>query len=179
MVVAAPFWLWPWLAGLRRLNIDRIGEASSTARRAFLFAVSGLAIGSAALAGAFIVYRVTRVATGLDSSSLGSDVRMPLCVVIVALPLLALHAYWLRRDLDDTRDGGRPAAVSGAVVAGGVETGSGADLAPAAQAAALSQELVIGMVAEADLEPLRAWLVATLPPGCTVVVRSRQGAAPD
>jgi hypothetical protein len=188
MVAAAPFWIWPWLAGRRRLSIDRIGEASSTARRAFLFAVSGLAVGSAALSGAFIVYRVTRVATGLDSSSLGSDIRTPLCVVIVALPLLALHAYWLRRDLDDTREVGQPAAVAGPAVAGPAVAGSAvagpeaaevADLAPAAEAAAQAQELVIGMVAEADLEPLRAWLVATLPPGYTVAQRTRRDGERD
>ena len=174
MVAAAPFWLWPWLAGQRRLSSDRIGEASSTARRAFLFAVSGLAVAAAALSAAFIVYRMTRVATGLDSSSLGSDVRVPLCAVIVAVPLLAFHAYWLRRDLDETREAAQPAPITGAAA-----IPSPAALAPSAQPATSTQELVIGAPAEADLEPIRAWLVAVLPAGYTVSARSRPGTGPD
>jgi DNA segregation ATPase FtsK/SpoIIIE-like protein len=174
MVAAAPFWLWPWLAGQRRLSRDRIREASSTARRAFLFAVSGLAVAAAALSAAFIVYRLTRVATGLNSTSFGSDIRVPLCAVIVAVPLLAFHAYWLRRDLAETHEAAQPTSIAGAAA-----IPSPAALAPSAQPATSTQELVIDVPAEADLEPIRAWLVTALPVGYTVSVRSKPGTGPD
>jgi hypothetical protein len=174
MVAAAPFWLWPWLSSQRRLSIDRIGEATSTARRAFLFAVSGLAVAAAAISAAFIVYRLTRVATGLDSTSFGSDVRVPLCAVIVAVPLLTFHAFWLRRDLGETREAGQPAPTVGVA-----EVAYPAALPPSAQPATSTQELVIDALAEADLEPIRAWLVAALPVGYTVSVRSKPGTRPD
>jgi hypothetical protein len=171
-VVAIPIWLLPWLAGQRRLGVERVGEAGSTARRAFLFAVSGLTVASSAISAAVVVSRLTRMAVGLDSTGLASDVRVPLCVLAVSLPILAIHAYWLRRDLAVTRalvqidrtateDEAEPIAVS-----------------PIAGPADAGQELVILGPAGVDYEALRSWLVSTLPDGYTVGVRSAQGADP-
>lgn len=175
MVAAAPIWLWPWLAGQRRRRIDVLGEARSTSRRAFLFAVGGATVLTCASSAAFIVYRTTRVGVGLEGTSLGSDLRLPLCALIVAVPLLAYHGFWIRRDLAVARDAVEPAPAATPAEEAAPQ------LAPAhVQASAAtspSQELVIVGPAGADLETLRASVAEKLPDGYTITVRSSGDAA--
>jgi hypothetical protein len=160
MAVAAPIWLWPWLAGQRRLAINPLGEKRSTARKAFLLAVAGGTVIAGAGSLGFILYRLTRIAVGLNSSSLGEDVRMPLCILAVSVGLLAYHLYWIRRDQD---------AVF--LVGEDVQVPAPADVATPAH------ELVVVGPAGADLEALRASLAERLPDGFLIVVRPREGTA--
>ncbi len=181
-VVAAPVWLLPWLAGDRRREIDRIGEAGSTARRAFLFSVGGLLVAASAVSAALTVSRLARVAVGLDSSGLVSDIRVPVCVLIVALPLLVFHADWLRHDILASRE--KSAVAVGpevAPAAAGVPTAAPAlavALLLAAQQASVQQEMVIMGPSGADFEAIRSWLAGSLPAGFTVGVRPGRGTDP-
>jgi hypothetical protein len=176
MVVAGVIWLWPWLAGQGRRALDVAGEARSTSRRTFLLAVSAVTLLAGASSLAFIVYRVTRVGVGLESTSLGSDVRMPLCVLVVAGSLLAYHAFWIRRDLSvpTAAEWLAPVAahapVASAAAPGAVPVPPGAPASPAL-------ELVIVGPTGADLEALRASLAEKLPDGYSMIVRSRGDAA--
>jgi hypothetical protein len=160
MAVAAPIWLWPWLAGQRRLAIDPLGEKRSTARKAFLFTVGGATVVAGAGSLAFILYRLTRIAVGLEGSGLGADVRMPLCVLAVAAGFLAYHVYWIRRDQSV-----------------GVQVGEKVQQAVTVGTAVPAQELVVVGPAGADLEALRESLAERLPDGFTIVVRPREGTA--
>lgn len=167
-VVAAPVWLLPWLAGDRRRELDRIGEAASTARRTFLYFVVGTLVTASAVSGAIIVSRLARVAVGLDSSGLAADIRIPVCVLVVALPILAFHADWLRHDILATRE--QP------VVASVPEIGQ--VNAPEAVAVALPREMVITGPSGADFDAIRSWLAGSLPAGFTVGVRHGEGPDP-
>jgi hypothetical protein len=160
MAVSAPIWLWPWLAGQRRLAVSALGERRSTARKAFLFSVGGVTVIAGAASLAFIVYRLTRIAVGLQTSSLGEDVRMPLAILAVSVGFLAYHLYWIRRE-------------QGAEV----QAGDVVLDATAVETAEPAHELVVVGPAGADLEALRASLAERLPDGFSIVVRPREGAA--
>jgi hypothetical protein len=173
MVVAGAIWLWPWLAGQRRRALDVAGEARSTSRRTFLLAVGAVTVLSGASSLAFIVYRVTRVGVGLDSTSFGSDIRMPLCVLIVAVSLLAYHAYWIRRDVNVPL----PAELRTPAAAAFAAAAPATVPMPSGAAASPGLELVIVGPAGADLEALGASLAEKLPDGYSMTVRPRGGAA--
>ena len=172
MVVGGVIWLWPWLAGQRRRALDVAGEARSTSRRTFLLVVGATTVLSGASCLAFVVYRVTRVGVGLESTSLGSDVRMPLCVLVVAGSLLAYHAYWIRRDLNVPLPAEWPAPVAPVAATATPAAPPVPSGAPASQAL----ELVIVGPVGADLEALRASLAEKLPDGYSMTVRPSGGA---
>ncbi len=156
--VALPIWLWPWLALRRRLRLDHAAEAGSTARRAYLFGVIGLTILAMAAATASIVFRVTRLALGLQASSVGSEIGYAVATLFITAPLLAYHLAALRADL----------ALSGeSAVAVAVEAGaSGVSATPA------TQELVIVGPPGVNLDALKASLAARLPDGYSIRVRA-------
>lgn len=160
IVVAAAVWLWPWLSGQRRRARDLVGEARSTSRRAYLLAVGLGTVLASASSAALIVSRLTRVGVGLDSSTLWSDVRLPVCVLAVALPILAWHAFWIWRDGAATRE------AIGVVASAAATTAAAATPSPAGP-----RELVIVGPAGVDLEPLRAALAPELPAGYSMAIR--------
>lgn len=160
IAVAAPVWLWPWLAAQRRIALRTLDEERSTARKAFLLSVGGATVIAGAGSLAFILYRLTRVAVGLTSSSLGEDVRMPLVILAVSFGFLAYHLYWIRRDQDVA-----------------VQAGELGQAAATAQVVAPARELVVFGPAGADLEALRVSLAERLPDGFSIVVRPRDSTA--
>jgi hypothetical protein len=160
-VVGLAVLLWPWLAARRRLAIDRPSEVRSTSRRSYLFLVVGASVVAAAWGIAVIVSAAARVAVGLDSSGFGSSVAYPLAVLVVGAAVAVFHGTILRREM---AFGGGEAAP---VVAGAVEA-----TVPVAPASARpGAEVVIGGPAGSDMEPLRAWLATTLPPGYSIGLR--------
>ena len=160
-VVGLAVLLWPWLAARRRLAIDRPSEVRSTSRRSYLFLVVGASVVAAAWGIAVIVSAAARVAVGLDSSGFGSSVAYPLAVLVVGAAVAVFHGTILRREM---AFGGGEAAP---VVAGAVEATVPVAPAPARPGA----EVVIGGPAGSDMEPLRAWLATTLPPGYSIGLR--------
>lgn len=95
-LVGLAIWTPSWALSQR----DRMGHlvetASATARRAYLFLVSGLAVMAAMVALAFLVYQTTRLLLGTD---LVDDSSWALAVLVVAAVVLAYHLYCLRADL--------------------------------------------------------------------------------
>ena len=162
-VVGLAVLLWPWLAARRRLAVDRPSEVRSTSRRSYLFLVVGAAVVPAAWGLAIIVSAAARVAVGLDASGFGSSVAYPLAVLVVGAAVAAFHGTILRREM---AFGGRGEAVT-PVAAVAVEATVPVAPAPVRPGA----EVVIGGPAGADMEPLRAWLAATLPPGYSIGLR--------
>ena len=160
-VVGLAVLLWPWLAGRRRLAVDRPSEVRSSSRRSYLFLVVGASVVAAAWGLAIIVSAAARVAVGLDASGFGSSVAYPLAVLAVATAVAAFHGTILRREMAFGGGGGE------APIVAAVEASVPIAQAPVRPAS----EVVISGPEGADLEPLRAWLAATLPPGYSIAVR--------
>jgi hypothetical protein len=157
-VVALPIWLWPWLAVRRRLGLDPVAEAGSTARRAYLFGVVGLTILATAAATGLIVFRVTRLTLGLQTCSVGSEIGYAVATLVVTAPLLAYHLVALRADLAINGEVAVPVAVEAGMI--------GESAAPA------TQELVIVGPPGVDLNALKASLADRLPDGYSIRVRA-------
>jgi hypothetical protein len=157
-VVALPIWLWPWLAVRRRLGLDPVAEAGSAARRTYLFGTVGLTLLATAAATGFIVFRLTRLALGLQIGSVGSEIGYSVATLVVTVPLLAYHVAALRADLALRGESAVPAAV---------ETGtSDVSAAPA------NEELVIVGPPGVNLDILKASLADRLPDGYSIRVRA-------
>jgi hypothetical protein len=120
---------------------------------------------------------MTRVGVGLEGTSLGSDLRLPVCALVVAAPLLAYHAFWIRRDLAVAREAVEPAREAAPAHEATPVQLTPAALAEAAAGTRQAQELVIVGPAGADLETLRASLADKLPDGYSMTVRLGGGGA--
>jgi hypothetical protein len=120
------------------------------------------------------IYRLTRLAIGLNSDLVFDDASNSLAILLVAAPVLACHAIVLFGDLGlagraqqdmereaEAETSARPAEVP-------AETAAGEPVAASPSAAG---ELVIVGLAGADLESLRQVLGGWPPPGFTVEVR--------
>ncbi len=155
-VIGLPIWLWPWLAGGRRLAQDRLAEARSSSRRYYLFAVTGASVVAGAWGLAMVVSQAARIAVGLESASFGSSVNSPLGFLVVAAPVLGYHLLILRREMaPDVEREGETEVVDEAP-------------APVAQVA---QQLVIVGPAGTDFEALGASIASRLPAGYSIQVR--------
>jgi hypothetical protein len=164
-VVGVPVLLWPWLASRRRLAVDRAGEVRSSSRRYCLFFVVGASVVAGAGSLAIVVTQVARVAVGLDSSGFGSSVAYPLAILAVAAAVVVIFGAILYRDM--TGGAGAPSEAG----AGAIEAPVGAPWQPPQTETRRGLEIVIGGPENSDMEPLRAWLAATLPPGYSLAVR--------
>ena len=164
-VVGVPVLLWPWLASRRRLAVDRAGEVRSSSRRYCLFFVVGASVVAGAGSLAIVVTQVARVAVGLDSSGFGSSVAYPLAILAVAAAVVVIFGAILYRDM--TGSAGAPSEAG----AGAIEAPVGAPWQPPQTETRRGLEIVIGGPENSDMEPLRAWLAATLPPGYSLAVR--------
>ncbi len=153
-VAGLAIWLWPWLSARRRLA-ERRDEAVSTARRWYLWLVSGASLLAAVIGAAALIYQVARVALGVASFGFGTPVSAPLAAVIVGGALFAAHGLALRRDL-----------------AAGEHPEAAPEREAAAAAAAVERLLVIVGPPGADLDAVRAAIEPQLPEGYSLEVRS-------
>lgn len=98
-IVGLPIWGWAWLSLGRRVALDRGAEVRSSSRRGYLLLVGGASLVATAVALAYVLYRVLRVALGLEVGDLTSDVSGPLGIVVVAGAVLAGHARTILGDV--------------------------------------------------------------------------------
>lgn len=98
-IVGLPIWGWAWLSLGRRVALDLAEEVRSSARRGYLLLVGGASLVATAVALAYVLYRVLRVALGLEVGDLTSDVSGPLGIVVVAGAVLAGHARTILGDV--------------------------------------------------------------------------------
>jgi hypothetical protein len=142
-LVGLAMWLPAWVLSQRDRAQDLVAAATATARRAYLFLVSGLAVVALMIALAFVIYQGTRLLLGTE---LVDDASWAPAVLTVAAVVLAYHLYCLRADM---------------VIAGSVE---------AAQPAAPEGERVVETIeisapAGADFKVLNAAIRTELPEG--------------
>jgi hypothetical protein len=89
-------WTPAWGLSQRDRMRDLVETAAATARRAYLFLVSGLAVLAGMASLAFLVYQATRLLLGTD---LADDSSWALAVLVVAAVVLAYHLWCLRADM--------------------------------------------------------------------------------
>jgi hypothetical protein len=95
-LVGLALWAPAWILSQRERAREVVVVATSAARRAYLFLVSGVAVVALMGALAFVIYQATRMVLGTE---LIDDASWALAVLIVAAVALAYHLYCLRADL--------------------------------------------------------------------------------
>lgn len=106
-LVGLVMWLPAWVLSQRDRARDLAAAATSTARRAYLFLVSGSAVVALMIALAFVIYQATRL---LLETGLVDDASWAPAVLVVASVVLAYHLYCLRADMVIARSLEVPAA---------------------------------------------------------------------
>jgi hypothetical protein len=144
-LVGLAMWLPAWVLSQRDRARDLAAAATSTARRAYLFLVSGSAVVALMIALAFVIYQGTRL---LLETELVDDASWAPAVLIVATVVLAYHLYCLRADL---------------VIARGVE--APAAPAPPMEGARVVETIEISAPPGADFKVLNAAIRTELPEG--------------
>jgi hypothetical protein len=144
-LVGLAMWLPAWVLSQRERARDLVAAATSTARRAYLFLVSGLAVVAFMIALAFVIYQGTRL---LLDTELVDDASWAPAVLIVAIVVLVYHLYCLRADM---------------VIARGVEVP--AAVAPAIDGPRAVETIEISAPAGADFKVLNAAIRTELPDG--------------
>ena len=95
-LIGLAMWAPAWVLTQRDRGRDIATAATSTARRAYLYLVSGLAVVALMIALAFVIYQATRL---LLDTELVDDSSWALAVLIVASVVLIYHLWCLRADL--------------------------------------------------------------------------------
>jgi len=150
-LVGLAMWLPAWVLLQRDRAQDLVAAATATARRAYLFLVSGLAVVALMIALAFVIYQGTRLLLGTE---LVDDASWAPAVLIVAAVVLAYHLYCLRADM---------------VIARGVELPREA----AIEGERVAETIEISAPAGADFKVLNAAIRTELPEGYDLRVVSR------
>lgn len=170
LVVGAALWLPSWLAVLAARGRRLADERATSASRAHLFLVVGVAIVATVPTATAILYQaLNTLLGGQGSRPLLAELSFPIAAVAVAVAIGAYHARFL---LGDIRAGGvvpgRRAEVAGEIAGRAVSASTGE---VAAQAAG---ETVIGLVLHApagvDAEAVIADLRERIPAGSTLEV---------
>lgn len=99
-LVGLVMWGPAWMLSQRDRSHDIIAAATSAARRAYLFLVSGLAVVALMIALAFVVYQATRLLLGTE---LVDDSSWAPAVLIVSAIVLLYHLWCLRADMTIAR----------------------------------------------------------------------------
>lgn len=170
IVVGAVLWIPSWTGTLRHREAEPMTERRATTGRAYLFLVVGAALVAAVPSAVFSLYRLIDTLLGGRGIALGSDLAIPIAVVIVASAIAAYHG---RLVVSDMRFGAAAAArATGAGIAG-VEV-------PTAEAPA-SAALILTLRAPAgtDLESIANDLRARLPAGVILEGSSAVTVAPN
>ena len=144
-LVGLVMWLPAWVLSQRDRARDLAAAATSTARRAYLFLVSGSAVVALMIALAFVIYQGTRL---LLETELVDDASWAPAVLVVAAVVLAYHLYCLRADM---------------VIARSVEAPAAAPLA--VEGTRVVETIEISAPAGADFKVLNAAIRTELPEG--------------
>lgn len=99
-LVGLVMWGPAWVLSQRDRGHDVVVAATSAARRAYLFLVSGLAVVALMIALAFVVYQATRLLLGTE---LVDDSSWAPAVLIVSAIVLLYHLWCLRADMTIAR----------------------------------------------------------------------------
>ncbi len=140
-LVGLALWAPAWTLSQRDRVRDLAAAATATARRAYLFLVSGLAVVALMAALAFVIYQGTRL---LLDTELVDDSSWALAVLVVASIVLVYHLYCLRADM---------------VIARSVEV----PVTHVAEAERLTETIEISAPSGADFEAFNAAIRAELP----------------
>lgn len=98
-LVGAALWLWNWASLQRRWAADPEGEARSTARRAYLLVIVGVALLASLASLAVLLYRLFNAILGVDQfTNVASTVSAALGALLTAGALAAYHGLAERRD---------------------------------------------------------------------------------
>ena len=165
VVVGAIMWIPAWTRILRRREADPLAERQGTAGRAYLYFVVAASLLAAVPSAAFSLYRLIDTALGGRGVSLGTDLAIPLAVVIVASLVALYHGRMLVSDLHFTATT-QPAAER-PVEADAVGT---VGMAEAPGVVGTSLVLTLRGPVGMDLGSLAGTLRDGLPPGVTLEV---------
>lgn len=99
VVVGAVMWIPAWTRILRRREADPLAERQATAGRAYLYLVIAASLFAAVPSAAFSLYRLIDTALGGGGVALGTDLAIPIAVVIVASVVAVYHGRTLVSDL--------------------------------------------------------------------------------
>ncbi len=99
IVVGVALWIPAWMRVMRRRLANPTTERHVTAGRAYLYLAVGAALIAAVPSAAFSLYRVMDTLLGGGGVTLGSDLSIPIAVVIVASLIALYHGRLLLSDL--------------------------------------------------------------------------------
>jgi hypothetical protein len=93
-------WLWHWTSARRLMRDEPAREQRSTVRRAYIYLVLGSALVAAVVGLAITAYQLLQELLSVEESGgLGSDISVPLAIVLISVVVAAYHAVLLRGDL--------------------------------------------------------------------------------
>ncbi len=147
VVVGAVLWIPAWARVTQLRAVAPIAERRATAGRAYLYLAVGAALIAAVPSAAFSLYRVVDTILGGGGVALGSELSIPIAVVIVASVIALYHGRLLLSDLRLKPDPGISAP------------------APALAPPDVSLTLTLRGRAGTDLESVAGALRDALPPG--------------
>ncbi len=116
IVVGVALWIPAWTLVMRRRLTNPTTERHVTAGRAYLYLAVGAALIAAVPSAAFSLYRVVDTLLGGGGVALGSDLSIPIAVVIVASLIAFYHGRLLLSDLRSARPSALAVAGPSAVV---------------------------------------------------------------
>jgi len=99
IVVGAALWIPAWAMIMQRRAADPSTERRATIGRAYLYLVVGVSLLAAVPSAVFTLYRLIDTLLGGRGSALGSDLAIPIAVVIVASVVAAYHGRLVVADL--------------------------------------------------------------------------------
>ncbi len=164
IVVGAVLWIPAWTLVMRRRLATPITERHVTAGRAYLYLAVGAALIAAVPSAAFSLYRVVDTLLGGRGVALGSDLSIPIAVVIVASVIALYHARLLLSDLRSAAPA-QPSAVAVAGASAIVEVAAQPSAVVTATVPGVSLALTLRGPAGTDLESVADALREHLPPG--------------
>ncbi len=161
IVVGVALWIPAWTRVLRRRLANPTTERHVTTGRAYLYLAVGAALIAAVPSAAFSLYRVVDTLLGGGGVALGSDLSIPIAVVIVASLIALYHGRLLLSDLRSAA----PAQPSAVAVAGPLVVAE--QLSAVATVAVPGVSLALSLLGPAgtDLKSAADALREHLPPG--------------
>lgn len=165
VIIGAVLLVPAWMSIMRRRAADPSAERSATAGRAYLYLVVGAALLAAVPSAAFSLYRLIDTMLGGRGVALGSELAIPIAVVIVASIIAAYHGRLLVSDLRFAVKR-EPPVVAGATI----ESEAAAEPSRPAPATPVGASLALTLRGPtgADLESLASLLRERLPAGVTL-----------
>jgi hypothetical protein len=99
IAVGGAFWIPAWAMTLRRRTASPMSERHATTGRAYLYLVVGVALIAAVPSAIYSLYRLIDTILGGRGVALGSELSIPIAIVIVASFIAAYHGRLLVSDL--------------------------------------------------------------------------------